>query len=178
MTELADLDFEKFRAVVQDEVRRGSNLSADDKARLERIHEELQQPDVLFRWITVLNQLKGSAERQLGQRKMQDRLDRVNLPADKSADAHNQYLRWRISILRFLIGLEDRLAVARAARHQHFPHIYPEQLVAERNDVSEQLLWVIQQVRAHRDATANSKLAPSDADINLWSSVLDPPEDE
>lgn len=178
MTDIEDLDDTEFHNLVQQELRREApSTSPEEKERLTKVFAELQQPYLLLRWMTMLDSMKRSAERQLGARKADLLRQNGILDPERYRERRAYFLEWRAKTLRLLSHIENRLTTCRTLRNEHFPERYPYRLVTERNELSEQVMFLRGAIREHQATTTlDNDYHPSHADRALWLTVEEPPD--
>jgi hypothetical protein len=168
LEDLSDLD---FRDLVDRELRKDHpQTSPTEKQRLALLSPELRSPEVINRWIMVLEIMKASSETQLGAKLAETKKLHGTIPQAEYLKALRKYQSWKAGNVRFLHSVNARLVEARAIRTRLFGTTYPTRIVDERNKASQALNSLIRAIEMHR-TTVLTEYDPSDADEALWDAV-------
>jgi hypothetical protein len=168
---LEELSDKEFRDLVDKELRRDHpQTSQEEKRRLEEIVPMLRSPQVIDRWISVLEVMKASSETQLGAKLAEIKKFHGSITQSDYENKLRGFQSWKAGNLRFLHSVQQRLLEARATRIRLFGKNYPTRLAEERDRLSQTLLRLIRAVEIHRE-TVLREYDPSDADEVLWEAI-------
>ncbi len=168
---LEDMPDKEFRELVDKELRRDHpQTSLVEKQRLAEIVPLLRSPQVIDRWISVLEVMKASSETQLGAKLAEIKKFHGSITQDDYENKLRGFQSWKAGNLRFLHSVQQRLLEARATRIRLFGQTYPTRLAEERNTLSQTLTSLVRAVERHRE-TVLSEYDPSEADETLWEAI-------
>lgn len=178
------LELEEFYDVVDRDIRNNGN--GDDP--LPRFYREaLRTEEVCERWYQGLVRMKKSTEMTIAAKGLDDRAARAKLESQgnrkKAGEEHVRHLKWRAGALRFLTGVEERLAEANYIRRLHYGVNVSSGIAMERDRLSEHLRLLQQSIRTHHEEQLAPEVGsfgritgqrePTAADLKLWSVVND-----
>ncbi len=168
---LEELSDREFRDLVDRELRKDHpQTSPQEKQRLATLSPQLRSPEVINRWIMVLEIMKASSETQLGAKLAETKKLHGTMPQAEYEKRLRTYQGWKAGNVRFLHSVQARLLEARAIRTRLFGTQYPSRIVEERNAASQALASMIVAIETHRTKVL-TEYDPSDADEALWEAI-------
>lgn len=170
---LEDLPDDQFRELVDREIRKDHPSTPQaDRARLNALSPKLRHPEVVNRWIMVLEVMKDSAETQLGAKRCELKKTHGVVSEKDYEERLRTYQGWKAGNVRFLNSVKARLLEARYTRTQHFGMMFPTRMIEERNRSSAAALLLVKAIESHRQ-TVLAEYDPTEADEALWASIQD-----
>lgn len=171
-TDVFSLSDDEFRNLVDKDIRRDHpDMSMEERGILARLSPQLRQQENLDRWHSILVEMKKSAETQLGARKADLKKFYGTIGKDKYETRLRGFLRWRAGTLRFLNGVEERLAECRRLRTYEFGGKLPGLLESLREQITQVAVTYEDQIIAHKRQTLADGLEPSPFDQHLWAVI-------
>lgn len=189
--DLAGLDDDQFRAVVDADLRRRAPSSG---ARLRQdLIAALRSPEHVARWHSMLSRMQKSVDGQLGARAADFRAGHARLEADilrtaeptvredlrrQQQTLRSKYQTARAATVRFKTGLDEATIEARHLRDQAVAATFGGAVTAERDHLASSYRHLCAAVEAHRHAVMNDLGGdtPDEIDESLWGAMPRPTE--
>lgn len=174
---LADLNMDvyalsdaEFRFVADQDVRRDHpRLTERDREILTVLGPQLRQAENLDRWYNALVVMKRSAESQLGARREDVKKLYGEVAEEKYLERLRRFREWRAGNLRFLNGVEERLAECRRLRAEEFGGKLPAIVEVLHERITGLASLYEHSIAEHKRLTLADGLEPSEADEHLWA---------
>ena len=167
--DLMQLSDTEFNEVVNEEVR---GVATQEDATL------LRNKETVDRWAITLLGLKRSVETQFGAKRAEAAqreyalYERGNPSRLELTQIKTEHAEWRSKALRFLNGLEDRLAEARKLCKEYSLLTDVTILSRERENLVRQILLLREGIAKHKGTVTTSEEEDTEAaDTELWSLV-------
>lgn len=183
---LEELPDREFRELVDRELRKEHPHSDRDVAercrrnrcrscqQIAAISPQLREPEVVGRWITLLEMMKASSETQLGAKRDELLKKHESMIHDEWLELKREFQGWRAGNVRFLNSVTSRLLEAREIRRRYFGAEYPTRAIEERNLASKNYLRLLSAITDHRN-TVGDEYEATEADQALWATITTEP---
>jgi hypothetical protein len=185
--DLRDLPDEKFRALVDADLRRQAPRSG---VRLkDELVDALRSPGLVERWYSMLCRMQKSVDGQLGARDADFHAQLAELAvvglkrSDSDVRARQETLRAdhhraRAATLRFKTGLDEAMLEARYRRDEVLAERYGSAIVAERDFLASRCRRLLAAIEQHRASVLDDLDGeePDEIDTALWSLLRSPTE--
>lgn len=175
---LSALDVQAFSDIVDRDIRGNDRLQNGEEPLEQEYADALRTAALCERWYQTLVRMKKSTELTISAKGMDDKNTRHRLETrgdrGKADDVRYKHLQWRAGAVRFLTGVEMRLAEANYCRRAHYGRSLPDHIVEERDRLSEKVRLLLRAIRLHRDEQLSlDGDEHSDADEELWALLDD-----